>query len=175
MNLLQKLVDAACHDSTSVSTAAAAGGPLAVGRSPAQSAGPQLAAVAAAGTPKPGSSACQVEVLTIDRCQGRDKPVILMSFVRSNSKGATGTLLADAARLNVAVTRAKVRTRCHSSTQTLHAHLGSCNAMVTSQDCKGGYSPDNWHTYTGQGRAGQCSELDSAVGIFQCSTQPAKD
>lgn len=50
----------------------------------------------------------QVEVLTIDRCQGRDKPVVLLSFVRSNTKGATGTLLADAARLNVAVTRAKV-------------------------------------------------------------------
>lgn len=47
-------------------------------------------------------------MLTIDRCQGRDKPVILLSFVRSNAKGSVGTLLSDAARLNVAVTRAKV-------------------------------------------------------------------
>lgn len=112
MNLLQKLVDAACHDSTSVTTAAAASAQArTAGVQPsAQSAGPQLAAAAAAGTPKPGCSAGQVEVLTIDRSQGRDKSVILMSFVRSNAKGATGTLLADAARLNVAVTRAKVRT-----------------------------------------------------------------
>lgn len=47
-------------------------------------------------------------MLTVDRYQGRDKPVILLSFVRSNAKGATGTLLADTARLNVAITRAKV-------------------------------------------------------------------
>jgi DNA replication ATP-dependent helicase Dna2 len=54
------------------------------------------------------STASAVEVLTIDRCQGRDKPVILLSFVRCNSEGLTGTLLSDVARLNVAVTRAKV-------------------------------------------------------------------
>lgn len=47
-------------------------------------------------------------MLTIDRCQGRDKPVMLLSFVRCNAKGTTGTLLTDAARLNVAITRAKV-------------------------------------------------------------------
>ncbi|KAF6257941.1 AAA domain-containing protein [Scenedesmus sp. NREL 46B-D3] len=60
-----------------------------------------------------------VEVLTIDRCQGRDKPVLLLSFVRSNHRGAVGTLLADWQRLNVAVTRAKVLLVMVGSARTL--------------------------------------------------------
>jgi hypothetical protein len=86
VNHLQKLVEAAAQSAN--------------GRS---SSTPAAAAAAAA-----SSGASQVEVLTIDRCQGRDKQVILLSFVRSNTRGATGNLLSDAARLNVAVTRAKV-------------------------------------------------------------------
>jgi superfamily I DNA and/or RNA helicase len=77
------------------------------------------AAAAKAGSspacPAPGAAthaaaggASGVEVLTIDRCQGRDKPVILLSFVRASAGGLADTLLADLARLNVAVTRAKV-------------------------------------------------------------------
>lgn len=83
VNHLQKLVDAAARHSSC----------------PAGSGSSSAPAAAAAG---------QVEVLTIDRFQGRDKPVILLSFVRSNAKGSVGTLLSDAARLNVAITRAKV-------------------------------------------------------------------
>lgn len=86
VNHLQKQVEATAQSSSSGTSAPAA-------------------AAAAAGS----SDASQVEVLTIDRCQGRDKQVILLSFVRSNTRGATGNLLSDAARLNVAVTRAKVR------------------------------------------------------------------
>jgi len=48
-----------------------------------------------------------IEVLTIDKYQGRDKPCIVLSFVRSNAKGSAGRLLADWQRLNVALTRAK--------------------------------------------------------------------
>jgi hypothetical protein len=48
-----------------------------------------------------------VEVDTIDRFQGRDKPVVIVSLVRSNTRGDVGQLLADVARLNVAITRAK--------------------------------------------------------------------
>lgn len=48
-----------------------------------------------------------LEISTIDRFQGRDKDVVIMSFVRSNSKGRVGRLLEDYRRLNVAVTRAK--------------------------------------------------------------------
>uniref|UniRef100_A0A4W3HX96 DNA replication ATP-dependent helicase/nuclease DNA2 n=1 Tax=Callorhinchus milii TaxID=7868 RepID=A0A4W3HX96_CALMI len=48
-----------------------------------------------------------VEVNTVDKYQGRDKSVIIASFVRSNRDGNLGELLKDWRRLNVAVTRAK--------------------------------------------------------------------
>ncbi|XP_067908486.1 DNA replication ATP-dependent helicase/nuclease DNA2 isoform X2 [Heterodontus francisci] len=48
-----------------------------------------------------------VEVNTVDRYQGRDKSVIIVSFVRSNSEGKLGELLKDWRRLNVALTRPK--------------------------------------------------------------------
>ncbi|XP_037000307.2 DNA replication ATP-dependent helicase/nuclease DNA2 isoform X3 [Artibeus jamaicensis] len=48
-----------------------------------------------------------VEVNTVDKYQGRDKSIILVSFVRSNKDGTLGELLKDWRRLNVAITRAK--------------------------------------------------------------------
>ncbi|MFT7805658.1 DNA replication ATP-dependent helicase/nuclease DNA2 [Arapaima gigas] len=48
-----------------------------------------------------------VEVNTVDKYQGRDKSVVIVSFVRSHAEGHVGELLKDWRRLNVAVTRAK--------------------------------------------------------------------
>jgi len=48
-----------------------------------------------------------LEISTIDRYQGRDKPAIILSLVRSNIEGKSGRLLEDFRRLNVAVSRAK--------------------------------------------------------------------
>ncbi|XP_036120908.1 DNA replication ATP-dependent helicase/nuclease DNA2 isoform X4 [Molossus molossus] len=53
------------------------------------------------------SSIGMVEVNTVDKYQGRDKSIILVSFVRSNKDGTVGELLKDWRRLNVAITRAK--------------------------------------------------------------------
>ncbi|XP_052600809.1 DNA replication ATP-dependent helicase/nuclease DNA2 [Peromyscus californicus insignis] len=53
------------------------------------------------------SSVGRVEVNTVDKYQGRDKSLILVSFVRSNKDGTLGELLKDWRRLNVAITRAK--------------------------------------------------------------------
>jgi DNA replication ATP-dependent helicase Dna2 len=50
-----------------------------------------------------------LEISTIDRYQGRDKEVIVLSLVRSNQKGQVGRLLEDFRRLNVALTRAKCK------------------------------------------------------------------
>ena len=48
-----------------------------------------------------------VEVNTIDRCQGRDWDVVLLSLVKSNDAKLIGELLTDWKRLNVALSRAK--------------------------------------------------------------------
>ncbi|XP_010984115.1 DNA replication ATP-dependent helicase/nuclease DNA2 isoform X2 [Camelus dromedarius] len=53
------------------------------------------------------SSIGMIEVNTVDKYQGRDKSIILVSFVRSNKDGTLGELLKDWRRLNVALTRAK--------------------------------------------------------------------
>ncbi|XP_048864961.1 DNA replication ATP-dependent helicase/nuclease DNA2 isoform X2 [Brienomyrus brachyistius] len=60
-----------------------------------------------------------VEVNTVDKYQGRDKNVIIVSFVRSNTQGRTGELLKDWRRLNVAVTRAKLKLLLLGSAPTL--------------------------------------------------------
>lgn len=49
----------------------------------------------------------QVTVMTIDKFQGQDKSIMVISMVRSNSQGHTGALLSDCRRINVALTRAK--------------------------------------------------------------------
>jgi len=48
----------------------------------------------------------QVEIDTVDGFQGREKEAVVISLVRSNSTGEIG-FLADARRMNVALTRAR--------------------------------------------------------------------
>ena len=68
-----------------------------------------------------------IELLTADRYQGRDKPCIILSFTRSNKDRKVGNLLADINRLNVALTRAKSKLIMIGNTDTLRADdlLGS--------------------------------------------------
>ncbi|KAM3666224.1 DNA replication ATP-dependent helicase/nuclease DNA2 isoform 2-T2 [Ammospiza maritima maritima] len=49
----------------------------------------------------------RVEVNTVDKYQGRDKSIIIVSFVRNSIDENLGSLLKDWRRLNVAITRAK--------------------------------------------------------------------
>lgn len=60
-----------------------------------------------------------LELSTIDRYQGRDKEVIILSTVRSNASGKVGRLLVDMRRLNVALTRAKSKLIIVGSFSTL--------------------------------------------------------
>ncbi|XP_043912886.1 DNA replication ATP-dependent helicase/nuclease DNA2 [Protopterus annectens] len=63
-----------------------------------------------------------VEVNTVDKYQGRDKSVIIVSFVRSNDDGNLGELLKDWRRLNVAITRAKNKLIMLGSMSTLYRY-----------------------------------------------------
>ncbi len=70
-------------------------------------AGAAAAATAAAAAVVPREQQEQVEVLTVDKYQGRDKDCIIWTLVRSNAARQTGRLLLDCERVNVALTRAK--------------------------------------------------------------------
>lgn len=71
-----------------------------------------------------------LEVSTIDRFQGRDKSVIVLSFVRSNTKGKVGHLLEDFRRINVAVTRAKYKLIMVGSYSTLYKGSGALKLLL---------------------------------------------
>ncbi|KAM4704441.1 DNA replication ATP-dependent helicase/nuclease DNA2 [Rhinophrynus dorsalis] len=68
-------------------------------------------------------SSSAVEVNTVDKYQGRDKSIIIVSFVRSNNDGKLGDLLKDWRRLNVALTRAKHKLIMLGSVPTLSRFL----------------------------------------------------
>ncbi|TYZ67803.1 hypothetical protein PybrP1_001791 [[Pythium] brassicae (nom. inval.)] len=60
-----------------------------------------------------------VEVSTVDKYQGKDKDVVLVSFVRSNAENHVGELLTDWRRINVALTRARQKLVLVGSLRTL--------------------------------------------------------
>lgn len=61
----------------------------------------------------------KLEVLTIDKCQGIERPVLLLSLVRSNAEHKAGELLRDWRRINVALTRAQQKMVMIGSASTL--------------------------------------------------------
>ncbi|OWK56050.1 DNA replication ATP-dependent helicase/nuclease DNA2, partial [Lonchura striata] len=81
----------------------------------------------------------RVEVNTVDKYQGRDKSIIIVSFVRNSIDENLGTLLKDWRRLNVAITRAKHKLVmvgcvptlcCYPPLEKLLCHLQS-QAMIS--------------------------------------------
>lgn len=77
-----------------------------------------------------------LEISTIDRYQGRDKPAILLSFVRSNCEGSAGRLLQDERRLNVALTRAKAKLILVGSFSTLKTGSAPLAPLLSLADAK---------------------------------------
>ena len=63
----------------------------------------------------------KIEVNSVDGFQGREKEVIVISFVRSNEEGEMG-FLKDLRRLNVAITRARRKLICIGDSKTLSSH-----------------------------------------------------
>uniref|UniRef100_A0A8C5JC91 DNA replication ATP-dependent helicase/nuclease DNA2 n=1 Tax=Junco hyemalis TaxID=40217 RepID=A0A8C5JC91_JUNHY len=81
----------------------------------------------------------RVEVNTVDKYQGRDKSIIIVSFVRNSIDENLGSLLKDWRRLNVAITRAKHKLLmvgcvpslcCYPPLEKLLCHLQS-QAMIS--------------------------------------------
>lgn len=60
-----------------------------------------------------------VELHTADKFQGRDKEVVLVSFVRCNEASEVGELLCDWRRVNVSITRARSKLVLVGSKKTL--------------------------------------------------------
>ena len=71
-----------------------------------------------------------LEVSKIDKYQGRDKDVIIVSFVRSNNKGKVGRLLEDKRRINVAITRCKHKLILVGSLSTLRRGSATMKAIL---------------------------------------------
>ena len=63
----------------------------------------------------------EIEVKTVDGYQGREKEVVVLSFVRSNREGELG-FLKDLRRLNVSLTRAKRKLIFIGDSSTLSTH-----------------------------------------------------
>lgn len=77
----------------------------------------------------------KVDVMTIDGFQGREKEMIIASFVRSNPHRQVG-FLSDTRRINVAVTRAKRCCILIGDSETLSADSG-LNNLITHCKKKG--------------------------------------
>jgi len=85
----------------------------------------------------PAHLAAGIEAHTADRFQGRDKEVVLMSFVRSNDINIVGELLKDWRRVNVSVTRARSKMVLVGSARTLGEGdelLGKLVSMCRERD-----------------------------------------
>ncbi|KAF8554816.1 Dna2-domain-containing protein [Imleria badia] len=65
----------------------------------------------------------QIEILTADKSQGRDKDCVIISMVRSNDHGQVGDLLKDWRRVNVSFTRARSKLVIIGSRRTLGATM----------------------------------------------------
>lgn len=77
-----------------------------------------------------------VEMLTADQFQGRDKDCVIISLVKSNNNNNIGSLLKEWRRVNVAITRAKSKLIIIGSKRTLK-NLSTLDAFMKILDSRG--------------------------------------
>jgi DNA replication ATP-dependent helicase Dna2 len=78
-----------------------------------------------------------LEVSTIDKYQGRDKSIIIISCVVSKGDSASGVLFDDVRRLNVAASRAKKKLIFFGSFESLHATSQTFSPVLQNMRTKG--------------------------------------
>ncbi len=78
-----------------------------------------------------------LEIKTVDGFQGREKEVVIVSFVRSNKSGEVG-FLRDLRRLNVSITRAKRKLILIGDSRTLESE-GCYKRLIELAKARGGY------------------------------------
>jgi len=78
-----------------------------------------------------------VEVASVDAFQGREADAVVISCVRANDRGAVG-FLADARRMNVAVTRARCHVALVADAATVGAHPFLRRLLIHVTDAGGG-------------------------------------
>ena len=78
-----------------------------------------------------------LEIKTVDGFQGREKEVVIVSFVRSNKSGEVG-FLRDLRRLNVSITRAKRKLVLIGDSRTLESE-GCYKRLIELAKARGGY------------------------------------
>jgi len=78
-----------------------------------------------------------LEIKTVDGFQGREKEVVIVSFVRSNKSGEVG-FLRDLRRLNVSITRAKRKLVLIGDSHTLESE-GCYKRLIELAKERGGY------------------------------------
>ncbi len=84
-----------------------------------------------------GSSGQEIEIDSVDGFQGREKEAVIISLVRSNREGEVG-FLADARRMNVALTRARRKLIVIGDSATITSH-GFYQRMVKYFESIGAY------------------------------------
>lgn len=82
-------------------------------------------------------SVCKnVEILTADQFQGRDKDCVVISMVRSNDRNSVGDLLKEWRRINVAITRARSKLIILGSRNTMKS-LKTLDAFMSIIESRG--------------------------------------
>ena len=84
------------------------------------------------------SELLKIEISTVDGFQGREKDAVVLSATRSNEKGDVG-FLADARRMNVAVTRARMHCVLVCDTDTVGRHDAFLRRLVAHFEARGEY------------------------------------